>query len=78
MAKDAKDRRDPKVRGPLSKPARLQAAEQASGRRMARGIGLVVASLLAFLLAALVFTMLDDEGRPAVPTESGTLLPPSN
>ena len=78
MAKDAEDRRDPKVRGPLSKPARLQSAEQASGRRMARGIGFVAASLLAFLLLALAFTMLDSESSPAVPIEPGTLLPPAD
>ena len=67
--------------GPTRKPARLQSAERASGRRITRGIGLVVASLLAFLTGALLFTMLDGEtmngeNSTAAPSGSATLLPP--
>ena len=78
MAKDAKDRGGPKVGRTLSKSARVQSAERASGRRMARGIGLVVASLLAFVAIALLFEVLESDGSTTMPTESEPLLPPSD
>ena len=66
MSGNAQEPRTPRDGERRSDAARLQDAERASGRRLVRGVGILVLSLLAFVVVLWILSALNGEESAAV------------